>query len=805
MLTMTRTRSLHIWILSPLLTSCRAHAGTGLSAIKKRFDLLCSPQRGAYPVTKFLLVFFLLSSPCFGQAWSNILSPSRAIDWTQAGLPATLPDGETTANPWTPPTRTQSGSTVNPSGNAATDLSNINAAMSSCTNGHYVLLGSGTFVIQGTLILYGNECTLRGSGGTATILSLSGSAQIWMGSASGGGSCTLASGSNFAAGSTSVTCNGLSGSAPAVGDIGRLSQCDTGYTAGTVSGGTLVCSTGISADNGGLFVCGYNTSCMTEPAQIALNASQQQNFYISSVSGSGTYTIGVNTPIYMPNWAFAKHPVLTWNNPANNGIGVGLEDLTIYSATSVTANYSIYMANTFASWVKGVRFIGSAVADPLAIQDSKNGLIFNNYCMAVPAVGSNYLGCLHSDTSSDTLILNNIWTAGNYEADGGLVGEVDAYNYNNWFFTEYLLSTVYDHKAYDSFRLEEGNQMGAIYADDTWGAHGLYTFFRNYLPCYDAPYTTDQDPSQVSFSIAQFQRFHNAIGNAAGSSQCTSYQSNSSSSAGYIWRIETSDPLTQASFMRWGNVSTVTQSSDTPANSGIRFVSSEVPNSTNMPSGTYPNAAAWQNSTPSNDNIPCSFFLPAYTSTAACSIKPSGGTGLSWWKVCKTWTTFPTSCAITQTQPFPIAGPDQSGGPYVNGYAYDNPASIAWQYLPIDATYQNSYTITGSSWSGGVETLTVSGLPAGSVHIEGPFQPSGLNSACTSGATFGSNSEIQITGSTSTTVQYALASNPGVSCGGTMKFPDVRQFDERVYMADGSGVGDPPPPNPPTNMTATVQ
>lgn len=145
-----------------------------------------------------------------------------------------------------------------------------------------------------------------------------------------------------------------------------------------------------------------------------------------------------------------------------------------------------------------------------------------------------------------------------------------------------------------------------------------------------------------------------------------------------------------------------------------------------------------------------------------------------------------------------------SGGTYVNGYAYDIPASVAWHNLPVDTTYQNSYTITSSSWSGGTETLAISGLP-NTTHLMGAFQLSGVSSACTSGATFNAASEILMTGSSSTTVQYALASNPGISCTGAMKFPDVRQFDERVYMADGSGVGDPPPPAPPTNVTATVE
>src|ERR1700688_668114 len=89
---MIRARSLPICTLSPLLTPSTAHAQTGRSVIKKWFDLVCSPQRGAYTVARFVLVFLLLSSPCFGQAWSSVLSPSRAIDWTSAGLPSSFTD-----------------------------------------------------------------------------------------------------------------------------------------------------------------------------------------------------------------------------------------------------------------------------------------------------------------------------------------------------------------------------------------------------------------------------------------------------------------------------------------------------------------------------------------------------------------------------------------------------------------------------------------------------------------------------------------------------------------------------------------
>jgi hypothetical protein len=133
----------------------------------------------------------------------------------------------------------------------------------------------------------------------------------------------------------------------------------------------------------------------------------------------------------------------------------------------------------------------------------------------------------------------------------------------------------------------------------------------------------------------------------------------------------------------------------------------------------------------------------------------------------------------------------------VNGTAYDVPAAIAFQNLPIDASYQQSFSITGSSWSSGTETLALSGLPSGSIHIMGGFQITGVP-ACNSPAA----GEFVMTRSTATTISYALASNPGSCAGGTVEFPDVREFDERVYEDDPAGGN---PPAPPTNLSAVVQ
>jgi hypothetical protein len=450
--------------------------------------------------------------------------------------------------------------------------------------------------------------------------------------------------------------------------------------------------------------------------------------------------------------------------------------------TASTYSHPLEMYNTYGSWVKGVRLIGGSTY----LHNAKNCLFFNNYLFGnATAVDSDNV-FNQTGAASDMLELNNIVTGGEtWNGTGGNEGNVLAYNYGRDAQTSYYQLAVYDHEPGDAMALREGNQTGLFLGDNTWGDQDLDTVFRNYFSGGDPPYATAPNPRTITINDAV--RFENIIGNVLGGPLITTYQA--TSGWNYVYAFSTGDPLALLTAMRWGNVSSVPQITDTPSNSGVRFVSLEVPTAL---TGI---AIPFENPVPSSDTLPPSFFLPV------TSPHTSGGTGLSWWKVCTSWTTFPTSCSTTLTQPFPPIGPDVTGGPYLNGYAYDIPASIAFQNLPIDISFQNSYSITASSWSGGTETLTVSGLPTGSTHIIGPFQISGTGSGtCTTGV----NNECFMTSSSSTsgTISYALASNPGSLAGGTVKFPDVRQFDERVYQSD-SGGGDPPPAAP-TGLAATV-
>ncbi len=724
-------------------------------------------------------------------SWSNILASSRAINWGTAGLPATLPDGETTPNPWTPPVRTYC-KTVNPSGQTdGTDVTNISNAIAGCSPGTYVLLAPGTFNIPTSLYIYGhNEVTVRGSGPMSTTLNVTGNnIFIQMGGSSGAGQGTLTSDSNFSPGATSVKIGSVtSANLLTVGNLAWFTQCDTGFSGNPC--------TGSHVDNGGLFICGLDSACDLSGGTDSLPEFQMQMVRITAVTnnGDGTYTVNFSPGLYMPNWSYANTAMLNWQDPSYIAVGNGLEDATV--KLQYGQNEDIGIGPAYASWIKGLRIIGRAAYRDVSVGGrSKSGLVMNNYVYSQDPTSLNDADtiAINNGSDSDDLIMNNLVQGGIVdEGEGSDEGDVIAYNYNRDSQTSYPQNSEFQHSAGSAFILLEGNQIGEAEDDDTWGTHSMNTWFRNYISCWDPPYQTTVNFRGIN--IGSFARFDNVVGNAIGSGECGTYQGQAYSTIFYV--DSRGDPLAMASLMRWGNYDTATAGVRWCGNSSDPGWSTTCGGTSEVPTTLSGNAAPFDNSVPSTQALPCSFFLQGYSSTN-CTPHPSGGTGLSWWKVCMGWSTFPTNCSATQIPAFPAAGPDVSGGQNIGGYAYNIPAALAYQSLPIDTSYQNSYSITGSSWSGGTETLTISGLPGGT-HIMGGFQVSGSNCA-TAGAGTATGAEVLMTGSNNSgagTVSYALASNPGSCSGGTFKFPDIREFNEAVYENDPSsgGGGDTTPP-----------
>src|SRR6266851_3661761 len=110
-----------------------------------------------------LALILVLMVPTSGRAqqWAGIISPSRATDWSGAGVEGGIPSA----------TYTQSGATISAGASTAT----IQNALNACSGGRFVKLGAGNFSIGG-LAIQNNGCVLRGSGADQTFLTITGSA-----------------------------------------------------------------------------------------------------------------------------------------------------------------------------------------------------------------------------------------------------------------------------------------------------------------------------------------------------------------------------------------------------------------------------------------------------------------------------------------------------------------------------------------------------------------------------------------------------------------------------------------------------
>src|SRR5664280_1591277 len=123
------------------------------------------------PIVFFLVALLGIPVSADGQAWSGILDSSRAVDWTHAGFTITEP-GSQCSN--------QTGS-YSPSG--GDDAASINALVTGCTGGGYILLSAGTFAMSSTgLIMYAiSNVVIRGQGPDKTKLIFTGSYNCYQG------------------------------------------------------------------------------------------------------------------------------------------------------------------------------------------------------------------------------------------------------------------------------------------------------------------------------------------------------------------------------------------------------------------------------------------------------------------------------------------------------------------------------------------------------------------------------------------------------------------------------------------------
>src|SRR5579871_6629642 len=124
-------------------------------------------SNGLNPVKFIALLTLLLCfgplARVYGQAWSGVLAPSRATDWTKAGIPGGIPSAS-----WT-----QCGSTIAAYGSpgAPGSPAAIQTAINSCGANQYVQLGAGSFYLSGSIYIKGlSNMEVRGMGANSTFI-----------------------------------------------------------------------------------------------------------------------------------------------------------------------------------------------------------------------------------------------------------------------------------------------------------------------------------------------------------------------------------------------------------------------------------------------------------------------------------------------------------------------------------------------------------------------------------------------------------------------------------------------------------
>jgi len=622
-------------------------------------------------LTRWLFVLLLFPIACFGQAWSGVIAPSRGMDWSKAGAdPAVVNEA-----------RTQCGATISPIGTSASPAAPtaINTAIASCASSHplpgvggYVQLAAGSFYLNNQLT-YNSNVTLRGMGAGQTFIYFSGSASTCPFSG-GADMCIVAPStglgydgstdniaswtSGYSQGTTSITINSFSkgsGNNWKVGSLIFLDQLDT-LNSPIPTSGLAVCRNGAC---GGGNVSGRPGRSLTEP-QI-----------ITSISGSGPWTVGITPGIRMSNWFTSGNTPQVWGNSGVPISKVGVENMSIDISNALSRFSTVLCMDCYNVWIKGVRFsdtfgdteTGANGFYQFYPVQSMRVTMQDSYTYGSPPVSNYYV--MSCWTSGDELYQNNIsqHIAFSFMAEG-CIGSVAAYNFAiDDYYThchgcsldaQWQQASSYRHGGTDALLLFEGNEGIGTIGDLVFGASDLITVFRNAYNGRDPNGGSSGGKTEQTNAVLLYpgNRFWNIIGNVMGTAgyhttyQCSYPTPTSCNNDLQIYSLgyangysAANDPYVAGSMMRWGNYDTVSNA--------VRFVNAEVP------IGLLDGFA---NVLPSSQNLPASFYL---------SSKPS------WWGV----------------QPWPATGPDVTGGNVVfgsgaastlGGHAYHIPAAACY-------------------------------------------------------------------------------------------------------------------------------
>jgi hypothetical protein len=586
----------------------------------------------------FVVGLHLLVAPiaAVAQPWSGILSPTRAIDWSAAGVQGGIPS------------RTTICATLNPGATAA----QINSAIANCPTGQVVFLNAGTYTLNENL-LFNNKSgvTLRGAGADLTKL-------VWS-------SNTVISSSCF--GPNALVC--LRNGEPNY--VGAFSGGTANWTAGYAKGATVITlsnTTNITAGNmlwldqlndadgdgyptsADIRVCSGGTDCTPKGTGGAGRAGRNQSQAVRVVAVNGNQ-VTISPGLHMPNWRASQSPGAWWGK--TNIRNSGIENMTLDNTNS-TSYGIVIMHDAIDCWMKGVRVINGDRSQVIMWQVSFSTIRDSYFYGSKHAESSSY--GIETYHTSNNLYENNIHQHSTvpYNINSADSGSVYAYNYAiDDHFTGaptpgsnpgWMIPMFEAHAAGQAMLLFEGNSGLGLQADNVWGSTQFFTMFRNHWfgDIYNNP---PKDGNTSPLHIWKMNRFYNAIGNVLGrTGYYTVYECDPCDGDTSIYSLGdpdpgsglSPDPRVKATLMRWGNYDTV--------NGSARFLAAEVPSG----------LANFANPVPQTQTLPPSLYLRG---------KPGFFGSTAW----------------------PAVGPDVTSGD-VSGYAGHA------QRIPARACYENTAT-----------------------------------------------------------------------------------------------------------------
>ncbi len=571
-----------------------------------------------------MFAIVLSASVAKGQSWKPILPAGNAIDWTKAGVGG-IPARKDICARIKPPSKVEA----------------INFALANCRDGQTVLVGAGTYNINGTIQIPSNV-TLRGAGANLTILKATGRA--------GGDVISLGSGSVDYA------------------PLGILSGAIAGSTeieltnASTVKAGMHLA---IAEVNNSRFVTssGSGGNCnwcdgWTDTGELA----RGQIVEVTGVAGNkvsfapALYSAYTNMPGAVPFRMSAQY--------------AGVEDLQVYATNSgYASNFGLHMcAHCWVRRVESNYTDGDHVEIYWGFHDEIRDSYFSNAFLQRPGTHDSDLQIGYKTSAS--LIENNIIdrTHAAIMLAWGAAGNVIAYNYSTGEFDSgvpnLVIGGIIFHGAHPQFNLLEGNVVTRIEEDPVWGSSSHTTAYRNWVIGSNRICSPMNGRADVScagpdshygfkaaraIDISYLANSDSYVANIVGSAQMQALMGYN----GPLKQIASVEFPARRNYdavaygWSFGYGSTSDDGGGSGCAGGTTTCHSGGIAATDFFHGNYSNithSIAWANAP---QQLPASFYLPAMP---------------KWWN----------------TIPYPAIGPDVNGGFGPGGHSYGNPAQACY-------------------------------------------------------------------------------------------------------------------------------